>query len=246
MGGLAHYIEDEGVATVAISLDREITEALRPPRSLWVPFELDRPFGAPDEPEFQTRVLRAALALFECQGGSPILEVFADDAPGGGSSESTGWSCPISFPPTSATDEPARLGAILSELSVLTPWQILAVESRGRTGVGAARMAIEESARFLHALLDGKGVADNPSDTLSLGQAFRGASEDLKAFYMEAATARPGRVSSRELADWFWGDTAAGKLLLALHGVCVESTDSGVRRVAAKQLVPRTQEHRLK
>ena len=107
-------------------------------------------------------------------------------------------------------------------------------------------MAIEESARFLHALLDGKGVADNPSDTLSLGQAFRGASEDLKAFYMEAATARPGRVSSRELADWFWGDTAAGELLLALHGVCVESTDSGVRRVAAKQLVPRTQEHRLK
>jgi hypothetical protein len=246
VGGLAHYIEDEGVATVAISLDREITEALRPPRSLWVPFELDRPFGAPDEPEFQTRVLRAALALFERQGGSPILEVFADDAPGGGSSESTGWSCPISFPPTSATDEPARLGAILSELSVLTPWQILAVESRGRTGVGAARMAIEESARFFHALLDGKDVADNHSDTLSLGQAFRGASEDLKAFYMEAATARPGPVLSRELADWFWGDTAAGELLLALHGVCVESTDSGVRRVAAKQLVPRTQEHRLK
>lgn len=224
---------------------RDNTERLRPPRFLWVPFELGRPFGAPDEPEFQTKVLRAALALLERQDGSPILEDFPDDAPGEGPINMTGWSCPISFPPAEATDDPALLANILGEVSNLTPWQTLAMETRGRTGVGAARMGIEESVRFLHALLEGGGATDNPSTTLSLGQTFRGASEDIKTFYMEAATAQPRRVSSRELADWFWGETGAGDLLLALHPVCLESPDGGVQRVALSQLVPRTQLHRL-
>jgi hypothetical protein len=106
-------------------------------------------------------------------------------------------------------------------------------------------MGIEESARFLHVLLEGQGPANNPSEMLSLGQSFRGSSEDLKTFYMEAAMAQPGRVSSRELADWFWGETAAGELLLALHSKCLESADTGVRRVASSQLIPRAQMHRL-
>ncbi|MFP6771838.1 MAG: hypothetical protein VCE74_05815 [Alphaproteobacteria bacterium] len=245
MGALAHYIEDEGVATTGISLVRENTERLRPPRFLWVPFELGRPFGAPDDPEFQTKVLRATLALLERPGPPPILDDFPDNAPGDGPTDMTGWSCPISFPPPEGTDQPALLARILDEISNLTPWQALATETRGRTGLGAARMGIERSARFLHALWAGGGSTDNPSTTLSLGQTFRGASEDMKTFYMEAATARPGRVTSRELADWFWGQTSAGELLLALHPVGLESVDAGVRREALGQLIPRAQQHRL-
>jgi hypothetical protein len=245
VGALAHYIEDEGVATTGISLVRENTERLRPPRFLWVPFELGRPFGAPDDPEFQTKVLRATLALLERPGPPPILDDFPDNAPGDGPTDMTGWSCPISFPPPEGTDQPALLARILDEISNLTPWQALATETRGRTGLGAARMGIERSARFLHALWAGGGSTDNPSTTLSLGQTFRGASEDMKTFYMEAATARPGRVTSRELADWFWGQTSAGELLLALHPVGLESVDAGVRRVALGQLIPRAQQHRL-
>ena len=59
MGGLGHYLEREGLATAQISLIRVHTEKIRPPRALWVPFELGRPLGTPDEPDFQTRVLRA-------------------------------------------------------------------------------------------------------------------------------------------------------------------------------------------
>lgn len=224
---------------------RENTERLRPPRFLWVPFELGRPFGAPDEREFQARVLRAALALLERQGPPPILDDFPDNAPGDGPADMTGWSCPISFPAPEATDQLALTARILDEISSLTPWQALARERRGRTGLGAAKMGIEDSARFLHALWAAGGSTDNPSPTLSLGQTFRGASEDMKTFYMEAATARPSRVSSHELADWFWGETAAGELLLALHPACLESVDAGVRRVALGQLVPRAQLHRL-
>ena len=36
---------------------------MRPPRTLWVPFPLGRPFGVPDNPAFQRKVLVAALAL---------------------------------------------------------------------------------------------------------------------------------------------------------------------------------------
>ena len=245
MGALAHYIEDEGVPTTGISLIRDNTERLRPPRFLWVPFELGRPFGAPDEPAFQTKVIRAALALLERPDGPAILEDFPDEAPGIGPNEMTGWSCPISFPTPDATDDPAILTTILGEIASLIPWHILAEETRGRTSVGAASVEIKASARFLHTLLEGGGDADNPSESLSLGEAFRSASEDMRTFYMEAATARPGRISSHELADWFWGDTGAGQLLLALHPVCLKSPDRGVKRVAFGGLVPRAQHHRL-
>ena len=75
MGGLAHYLEEEGIATTQISLIREHTERVRPPRALWVPFELGRPLGLPDDSELQTRVLMAALRLLEA-GDGPVLEDF--------------------------------------------------------------------------------------------------------------------------------------------------------------------------
>jgi hypothetical protein len=249
VSALAHYIEDEGVATTGISLVRDNTERLRPPRFLWVPFELGRPFGAPNQAQLQSKVLRAALALVERKDGSPILDDFPEDAAYGDlygdAAQQTGWSCPIPLPRAQSTTEPSTLVDVLGEIATLSPWQTLARETRGRSAVGAAKMDIEHSARFLQALLDGGGCADNPSATLSLGQTFRGAAEDMKSFYMEAATARPGRVSSVALADWFWGETAAGALLVALHPVCVLSTDSGVQRVAKGQLIPRDQAHRL-
>ena len=63
MSALGHYLEEEGIASVAISLIRPQTENTKPPRALWVPFELGRPFGPPDDAAFQKRVLLAALRL---------------------------------------------------------------------------------------------------------------------------------------------------------------------------------------
>ena len=69
MSAVGHYLEDEGIPTVGISLVREHSEKIRPPRALWVPFMLGRPLGAPDAPDFQRRVLRAALELLGGRGG---------------------------------------------------------------------------------------------------------------------------------------------------------------------------------
>ena len=61
MSALAHWLEEEGIATTLVALVRLHAEKMAPPRSLWVPFELGRPFGAPNAPDFQRRVLRSAL-----------------------------------------------------------------------------------------------------------------------------------------------------------------------------------------
>ena len=48
---------------------------MKPPRALAVPFELGRPFGAPNEVEFQRKVLHNCLELLERESG-PVLEDF--------------------------------------------------------------------------------------------------------------------------------------------------------------------------
>ena len=59
---------------------REHTEAIHPPRALWVPFILGRPFGVPGDSAFQRRVLVAALRLLEAPAG-PVLADYPEDAP---------------------------------------------------------------------------------------------------------------------------------------------------------------------
>ena len=86
MGGLAHYIDAAGVPTVVISLIRRHTEVMKPPRGLFMPFELGRPFGAANEPGFQRRVLLDALKLLERKDG-PILEDSPDTPPDPGIAE---------------------------------------------------------------------------------------------------------------------------------------------------------------
>lgn len=219
---------------------------MRPPRFLWVPFELGRPFGAPGDAAFQTKVLRALLALLVREDGPVILEDFPEDAPAAPAApgdDGTGWACPINLPKPQAAAEPAMLEEALREIARLAPWHAYACEARGRTTFGVSGLEIERVARFLHAFFD--GVPENPAAAVSLGEALRLACEDLRSWYLEAATARPGAAGSRALADWFWGETAAGRLLLALQPVCAGSADAGVRHVAESQFVPRSQRHRL-
>ncbi|MGD2114620.1 MAG: hypothetical protein PVG07_06200 [Acidobacteriota bacterium] len=70
---VAAELERRGIATVVIQLLREIAEAVRPPRALFVPFPLGYPFGAPDEPLLQRRILEAALDLLHDPAEPPIL-----------------------------------------------------------------------------------------------------------------------------------------------------------------------------
>ena len=135
MGGLAHFIEDEGIATTQISLVREHSETTRPPRALWVPFELGRPLGAPGDATFQSRVLRAVLTLLESSDGPVILEEYGEEAPAViADEEGVGWACPVNLPPL-PVDLEAGAGyraALLDEVQRLTPWYEVARRESGR------------------------------------------------------------------------------------------------------------------
>jgi hypothetical protein len=68
-------IERAGIATVSISLLREVATRLRPPRALFAPFPMGFPLGAPNDPDLQHRIIAAALSLLG-RDDVPILEEF--------------------------------------------------------------------------------------------------------------------------------------------------------------------------
>lgn len=230
------------MATTQISLIREHTERIRPPRALWVPFELGRPFGSPGDEAFQTRVLLAALKLLEARSG-PVLEDFPEDAPAAEDSFD-GWACPLHLEgDTEGLDDVERLRrAFMREMNEIGSWYALGVKERGRTTFGVAGLDPEEIARFLCGFLDG-GVPDNPRDDLSLGTMLKLAAEDLKTYYFEAVTAQPGKATPAGdmLSLWFWTETTAGKLLAAVKESCLNSSDKMVKVLGGNLIVPLSQ-----
>jgi hypothetical protein len=68
-------IEGAGIPTVSISLLREVTSALKPPRALFAPYPMGYPLGEPNNPPLQHRIIAAALGLLE-RNDVPVLEEF--------------------------------------------------------------------------------------------------------------------------------------------------------------------------
>lgn len=236
MGALAIYLEDCGIPTVQVSLVREHTAALQPPRALWVPFMLGRPLGAPDDPVFQKRVMFAALRLLE-RGQGPVLEDFPDDAPDGGEVEQDdAAACPVSFAAQRADATLAE--AVLDEIAALQMWHELAVRRHGRTAVGVASAPLTELVRFIGAKTEGRDAATCRAD-LFVADALRLACEDLKSFYFEARAAQPGAHTSTAIRDWFWQETAAARLLRELHAALENDDDALVKDFARNYLIPR-------
>lgn len=240
MGALGHYFEAEGIATTQVSLVREHTEIINPPRALWVPFMLGRPFGAPNAPEFQRKVLTAALRLLEAECG-PVLEDFPEDAPEtSGSSDMEGFACPVNLnrPRSDDTGDLDVTQALLEEIAQLLPWHDLAIGRLGRTTVGISGLAIEEAARYAASHL---GDAPPPSydPEISVAEALKRTCDDLMAFYFEAAAAQPGNPPGDEIRKWFWKETVAGRLILDLRDVCRKRSDPGMQSLGRSGLVPR-------
>ena len=233
MSGLAHYFEDEGVPTVVVALIKEQAEKVRPPRALWVPFPLGRPFGAPDNAEQQRRVLRRALALLEAPSGPVLVDFDEADAV---EEEDGAWVCPVSFAsPNTDSDDIGR--RVADEVTMLRPWHDLGVERRRRTTLGLAKAPIEEAAAWLAAFTEGSALPP-PAPEESMADNLRWSAEDLKAFYYEAATAQPGLASENRLESWFWEESTAGELLKALRARCLADGDDAVREVGEFMLVP--------
>lgn len=234
MGALGHYLEDEGVATTQISLVREHTEAINPPRALWVPFMLGRPFGAPDDAAFQRRVLVAVLRLLEAPAG-PVLDDYPEDAPQPEGGEAEAFACPVSF--SRASSEDGLAGALQREVRALAPWYELARSKRGRSTAALSQLAPEAAAKFIADFIEDPAIPAYRSE-LTPVLALRLVYQDLKAYYLEAVAAQPGARAALEAQHWFWHDTVAGQVLFKLRDVCLASKDESVKRFGARSLVP--------
>ena len=220
---LARALEAHGIATTSISMVREHTEKLKPPRALFVPFPFGHAFGRPNDPELQHRVLRAALDLFDESAG-PVLRDFSDV----GDLASLGGSARRS---DSAKDEPpapTQASLVAPSAGVADDPVIEAKQMRvhhaqwrtqngGRTtfglsGIPATRFA--EAVEFLQRFANGEDaeLPERPAG-VPLPGFIRWCADDLKAMYYEGRMGMKPNASGDEMARWFWGETAAGQLL---------------------------------
>jgi hypothetical protein len=239
VGALGHYLEREGVPTAQISLIREQTAAIRPPRALWVPFMLGRPFGAPGDAGFQRRVLLALLSLFERPSG-PLLEDYPEDAPAE-QAVAGGFACPVSF--AGLAQGGGLTGALRDEVRQLASWYELARRRRGRSTVGVFGDSVDSAVAHLTSFLDGPPV--QPPAGMNAGTAVKRACDDIRAYYFEAAAAQPGNLSSSAIEHWFWRDTAAARVLFAVRDFCVASDDPSLKPLGKLGLIPRAVMERL-
>ena len=226
MGALGHFLEREGIPTAGISLVREHTEIVRPPRALWVTFDLGRPLGKPDDAAFQTRVLRAQLDMLKRTDG-PLLIDYPEDVEG--EVDLTGWACPIGLAPRPAD-------TLAAEIDRLATWYDRAVAARGRTTVGTSGLDMPAAGRLVTAALNG---ALPPAQVLKL------AVDDLRAYYLEAASAFPDPGTTKTCTAWFWDETLLAKALLALQPGLAASADPQHKVLGALTLIPATERHRL-
>jgi hypothetical protein len=235
VSALGHYLEEEGIATVAISLIRPQTEKTRPPRALWVPFQLGRPFGPPADPAFQRRVVIGALRLLERSAGPVIIEDFPNDDPR--EKPDPSWR-PPSLPEVPAETTPAALASRLpAEILLLEDLHHRWITKHGRTAVGLSGLSMRDLGGYIGEWLDGReppSLNDGFSPLLLL----RFAADDLKAYCLEAGAAEAGKPSSRQLYDWFWRATAAGAALIALREALLAGDDPRTTLIAGNFLVP--------
>ena len=216
MCALAHYLEAEGIATVVISLIRLHSEKTRPPRGLFVPFELGRPMGNPGDVVGQRDVLMQALSLLQHVGPEPILKDYPDTVV---AVSDTTWQ-PFDLP--GGAD-------LIKEFAVVQAAYDRSLAETDRTTFGNSGLAPGEVVRAIGDLLGSgpKGAKRVPSKLI------RFMLDDLKTLYFEAACQGDEVRSSAELGNWFWHRTAAGKAIATLRSEFLTGDDKGRRKIAA-------------
>lgn len=234
MGALGRWFEEEGIATTQISLVREHTVAIKPPRALWVPFIMGRPLGVPGDSAFQRRVLLAALRLLEA-GSGPVLEDYPEDAPKVSAEDTEGFACPVSFGRPAV--EEGLAAALQREVVELAPWYELARSRHGRTTATLSGLSPGAAAKFIADFIADHGTPSYRAD-LAPALALRLATQDVKAYYLEAVAVQPGAGAALDAREWFWRGTAAGQAFLKLRDACLMSTDETVRGFGARSLIP--------
>lgn len=247
MSVIGHFVELTGIATAGISLIREHSVGFRPPRALWVPFPLGRPFGAPNNPAFQSEVLASLLSLFDSDAGPSVLSEFPKEAPGPEASKLSGTFGPANWrKPTEGSAD--VISDAKAEVAFLSPHHASWVSKPGNRSItGASGLDPMEIIDFLGGLLSGAKPTLPPNSAGSSPAAMiRLSGADIRHWCIEAAMDSPSQNLSIDAIDeWFWGETACAAFLLKVQVVLAQSEQEDIAKVATAALIPRAQHHRL-
>ena len=232
---LAYYFEAAGFSTVLVGFVREHIEAIKPPRALWLDFPMGRPFGKPNDPAYQTKIIRAGLALFDRSDG-PVLEDFADTI--AVLNGRMGYALPPEYVMTldDIGDVDRLLAQIQIEINELRPAYYAAVAERGRTTVGASELAIDEFAPFIAEFVRG-GKPKSPRKGMTPIPLLKLVVEDLNAYYTETRTHRDNIDDFERLGKWFWEESKAGLLIMWLEAMSLEGEDKVLRQIVDMSLI---------
>ncbi len=189
-------------------------------------FELGRPLGIPDDAPFQRRVVKAALDLLARTNG-PIIADYPEQAPE--VTDFSGWACPVAL-------APGRIDTLGAEIDQLATWYDRAKAAHGRTTVGVSGLDMVSAGALITQALDG---------TLPAAQVLKEAIDDLRAYYLEAASAFPDPGTAAARKKWFWEETRLAKALLALQPRLAASADPQHMILGNLTLIPATERHRL-
>jgi len=219
-----------------------MSEAVVPPRALWVPFPLGRPLGAVNDPDFQKNVLRRALGLLDT-AVEPTIEDYVIETPDDGVSEN--WVCPVNLSSATSASLSERL---LAEVAMLRPWAIETRHQRGRTlfGVtGAGEDQVDDVARALATIAESGDVISEPlvdgiSWTFEMPLLLRHMADDLRTFYHEAVAAQPGERAPNHdaLNQWIFSETVLGETLLLVADGLTRASNVPMAQLVRGLLIP--------
>jgi hypothetical protein len=108
---------------------------------------------------------------------------------------------------------------------------------------GISGMSVKDAAAYAASYL-GASPVPHASD-VPAAVPLKRVCDDLKTYYYEAAAAQPGNLSATAINDWFWHETAAAKILLALQQACLKSRDVSLQTLGKGSLVPRAIYHTM-
>ena len=232
---LAHFFESYGFSTVLVGFVKEHIQAIKPPRALWLNFPMGRPLGKPNDPEYQKKVIRSAFNLFNSSSG-PVLEDFPDIIPV--KNGRMGYALPVELvmKKNEIGDVDIMLKEVENEIQDLKQAYDNAISDRGRTTVGASEMSISDFAPFIAIFVKGD-IPKSPRKGLGAMPQLKLVVEDLQAYYTEAVTHRDGIDDFEKIGSWFWEETKAGRLILALEAVSLESENRVLRQIVDMSLI---------
>jgi hypothetical protein len=218
-------LEEAGLVTVGISLVREHTEKLKPPRALWVPFPFGLPVGHPDDAAEQRAVLDALLALLD-EPDVPVLRDYAGEL----AEDETGTSIQAS-----AVEPSAVALGLADEVTMMRRYWEQWSDRSGRTAVGVSGVApvrFRGVVRFLEAFVKGEQRDLPEQGDTALPLFIRYCADDLRTLYLEARLVlKPGEAQA-DTQRWFWGETALGSFLRTVRDVMNDSDDELMRGCA--------------